>query len=59
MEFITANSGTTGFEIEFETDNKDNIYLHDTNQRYLFGQNDRSLSLGCVRVQDWPRLAQS
>ena len=44
--------------LKFETDNKDNIYLHDTNQRYLFGQNDRSLSLGCVRVQDWPRLAE-
>lgn len=23
MEFITAKSGTTGFEIEFETDNKE------------------------------------
>lgn len=44
--------------LKFETDSADNIYLHDTNQRYLFDKNDRSFSLGCVRVQDWPRLAE-
>lgn len=44
--------------LKFETDSPDNIYLHDTNQRYLFAKNDRSFSLGCVRVQDWPRLAE-
>lgn len=44
--------------LKFETDSPDNIYLHDTNQRYLFANNERSFSLGCVRVQDWPRLAE-
>ncbi|CAN5176544.1 L,D-transpeptidase family protein [soil metagenome] len=34
-----------------------NVYLHDTNQRYLFGNKSRALSHGCVRVQDWENLA--
>jgi L,D-transpeptidase YcbB len=33
------------------------IYLHDTNQRYFFKYNTRSLSHGCVRVQEWEKLA--
>lgn len=43
--------------IRFNTDNNMNIYLHDTNQRYLFDKDDRAFSLGCVRVQDWQKLA--
>lgn len=43
--------------IRFNTDNNMNIYLHDTNQRYLFKNEDRAYSLGCVRVQDWEKLA--
>jgi L,D-transpeptidase YcbB len=35
------------------------VYLHDTNQRYLFGQTIRSLSHGCVRVQEWQKLANA
>jgi murein L,D-transpeptidase YcbB/YkuD len=31
--------------------------LHDTNQRYLFKNASRALSHGCVRVQDWEKLA--
>jgi len=42
---------------KFYFDNKYSVYLHDTNQRYLFGQTMRSLSHGCVRVQEWERLA--
>ena len=34
------------------------VYLHDTNQRSLFGQTSRSLSHGCVRVQEWQKLAE-
>ena len=30
--------------------------MHDTNQRYLFAQTIRSLSHGCVRVQEWQKL---
>ncbi len=33
------------------------VYLHDTNQRYLFKNSDRALSHGCVRVENWQALA--
>jgi len=33
------------------------VYLHDTNQRYLFDKSGRALSHGCVRVQRWRELA--
>ena len=44
--------------IKFHFDNKYSVYLHDTNQRYLFSNAMRSLSHGCVRVQDWQKLAR-
>lgn len=44
--------------LKFHFDNKYSVYLHDTNQRYLFGNAMRSLSHGCVRVQDWQKLAR-
>ena len=43
--------------LKFNFPNKYQVYLHDTNQRYLFGQAMRSLSHGCVRVQQWRELA--
>lgn len=43
--------------MKFVFDNKYSVYLHDTNQRFLFGNNMRSLSHGCVRVQEWKKLA--
>lgn len=43
--------------MKFVFSNKYSVYLHDTNQRYLFGSSMRSLSHGCVRVQDWEKLA--
>lgn len=45
--------------LKFNFPNKYAVYLHDTNQRYLFGREKRSLSHGCVRVQDWQKLAYS
>jgi L,D-transpeptidase YcbB len=45
--------------LKFNFPNKYAVYLHDTNQRYLFAQSTRSLSHGCVRVQDWEKLAYS
>lgn len=33
------------------------VYLHDTNQRYLFEKSSRALSHGCVRVHKWRELA--
>ena len=44
--------------LKFNFNNKYSVYLHDTNQRYLFKNANRSLSHGCVRVQEWHKLAQ-
>lgn len=44
--------------LKFNFPNKFSVYLHDTNQRYLFSRSVRALSHGCVRVQAWNRLAQ-
>ena len=43
--------------IKFNFENPYSVYLHDTNQRYLFKNGVRSLSHGCVRVQEWQKLA--
>jgi L,D-transpeptidase YcbB len=42
--------------LKFNFPNKYAVYLHDTNQRYLFAQASRALSHGCVRVQEWQKL---
>ncbi|HRP18726.1 MAG TPA: L,D-transpeptidase family protein, partial [Ginsengibacter sp.] len=42
---------------KFNFNNPFSVYLHDTNQRYLFGNTNRALSHGCVRVQKWRELA--
>jgi murein L,D-transpeptidase YcbB/YkuD len=43
--------------MKFNFPNDYDVYLHDTNQRYLFSKNSRALSHGCVRVQAWHQLA--
>ena len=43
--------------IKFNFNNRYAVYLHDTNQRYLFKNSARALSHGCVRVQEWEKLA--
>jgi len=43
--------------MKFVFANKYSVYLHDTNQRYLFASSNRSLSHGCVRVQEWEKLS--
>lgn len=43
--------------IKFNFSNPYFVYLHDTNQRYLFKNAVRSISHGCVRVQEWEKLA--
>lgn len=42
--------------LKFNFPNKYSVYLHDTNQRYLFKNAKRALSHGCVRVQEWKKL---
>lgn len=44
--------------LKFNFANPYAVYLHDTNQRYLFEKSSRALSHGCVRVQKWHELAQ-
>lgn len=43
--------------MKFNFNNPYSVYLHDTNQRYLFKNASRALSHGCVRVQQWQELA--
>jgi murein L,D-transpeptidase YcbB/YkuD len=43
--------------LKFNFNNEHSVYLHDTNQRYLFSNKKRALSHGCVRVQNWDSLA--
>lgn len=42
--------------LKFETDSKDDIYLHDTNERSLFTRAQRARSSGCIRVKEWRGL---
>ena len=44
--------------MKFNFPNEHSVYLHDTNQRSLFRNENRSLSHGCVRVQNWEGLYQ-
>ncbi|WP_417584952.1 L,D-transpeptidase family protein [Pelagibacterium sp.] len=39
-------------QVKFLFPNSHDVYLHDTNARYLFDRSMRALSHGCVRVQD-------
>ncbi len=43
--------------IKFNFRNKYDVYLHDTNVRWMFGKSFRALSHGCVRVKEWQKLA--
>lgn len=45
-------------EIKIPFANDSGIYLHDTPDKALFNEERRTLSLGCIRLQDAPRLAQ-
>jgi len=43
--------------LKFNFNNNYSVYLHDTNQRPFFGLDSRALSHGCVRVQEWEKMA--
>lgn len=43
--------------LKFETSSTENIYMHDTNERHLFGSNTRAYSSGCVRIKEYVTLA--
>ena len=50
--------GNSMGDIKFMMPNEHGIYLHDTPNKALFGQDDRWVSNGCVRVEDARRLAR-
>lgn len=43
--------------MKFNFRNKYDVYLHDTNVRWMFDKKFRALSHGCVRVKEWRKLA--
>jgi murein L,D-transpeptidase YcbB/YkuD len=43
--------------VKFMFPNKHAVYLHDTDDRSLFGRTDRDISSGCVRIEDPFRFA--
>jgi len=52
-----SGQGNALGNLKFETTSKENIYLHDTNQRNLFDFNTRLYSSGCIRVKEYVALA--
>ena len=51
------NSINSMGKMKFPFPNREGIYLHDTPTREYFGKADRDLSNGCIRVEDYRRLA--
>ncbi|MGJ8514404.1 L,D-transpeptidase family protein [Carnimonas bestiolae] len=45
--------------LRFTTNNNQAIFLHDTNNKSLFGSAWRARSHGCIRVQQWAGLAET
>ncbi|MBN1141196.1 MAG: L,D-transpeptidase family protein [Deltaproteobacteria bacterium] len=45
-------------QVKFMFPNPDSIYLHDTNEPWLFSRNQRLFSSGCIRIQRPLDLAQ-
>jgi murein L,D-transpeptidase YcbB/YkuD len=43
--------------MKFNFRNKYDVYLHDTNVRWMFGKSFRALSHGCVRLKEWQKMA--
>jgi murein L,D-transpeptidase YcbB/YkuD len=43
--------------MKFNFRNKYDVYLHDTNGRWMFNKKFRALSHGCVRVKEWRKLS--
>ena len=52
-----AGAGNALGNVKFMFPNRFSIYLHDTQTRQLFQQRERTMSHGCVRVEDPVKLA--
>ena len=58
VKFVQPSGDSNALGVlKFETDSKENIYLHDTNERKLFDKANRTFSSGCIRVENWMGLA--
>ena len=44
--------------MKFGFANPADVYLHDTPEKNLFGESNRNLSNGCIRLEDAPRLGR-
>jgi len=56
--YKNAGSNNPLGQYRFLMDNKYDIYLHDTNQKYLFERTSRAKSSGCVRVFNPRKVAE-
>ena len=45
-------------KVKFHFANQDGVYLHDTPQKELFAEDKRTLSNGCIRLEDAGRLSR-
>ncbi|WP_162888139.1 L,D-transpeptidase family protein [Sphingomonas mesophila] len=45
-------------KMKFPFPNREGIFLHDSPERVHFGKENRNISNGCIRVEDYRRLAQ-
>ena len=45
-------------DVKFHFANNEGVYLHDTPQKELFAQSQRTLSNGCIRLEDADRLSR-
>jgi murein L,D-transpeptidase YcbB/YkuD len=43
-------------QVKFPFENSLGIYLHDSPEKELFGEDNRNISNGCIRLEDAPRL---
>jgi murein L,D-transpeptidase YcbB/YkuD len=56
--FVQASGDKNALgNLKLETSSKEDIYLHDTNERHLFNFNTRTYSSGCIRVKEYVSLA--
>ncbi len=44
-------------KMKFPFPNREGIYLHDTPKRVYFAEDNRALSNGCIRIEDYRKLA--
>lgn len=53
-----AGPGNPLGRLKFMFPNHHDVYMHDTNDKYLFNDSERTFSHGCIRVRDPERFAE-